>query len=93
LIQLNCLQALLWRFCHAFATAYAYGAKHSGHEVRRINIVEIEIPFLRTREEWTSEKPPLAIEKAQEEIHWAENLMNNTSTVGRDDASTTQSVF
>jgi putative NADPH-quinone reductase len=63
------------RFCHALATAYADGAKHSDHEVRRINIAEIDIPFLRTREEWTSEKPPLAIGKAQEHIHWAEHLV------------------
>lgn len=62
------------RFCHALATAYAEGAKNAGHEVRRINISEMEIPFLRTREEWTSEKPSPAIERAQDDILWAEHL-------------------
>ena len=63
------------RFCHALATAYAEGAKNAGHEVRRINISEIEIPFLRTREEWASEKPSPAIEKVQGDIVWAEHLV------------------
>jgi len=63
------------RFCHALATAYANGAKSAGHEIRRINIADIEIPFLRTREEWTSEQPTLAIKEAQELILWAEHII------------------
>jgi putative NADPH-quinone reductase len=63
------------RFCHALATAYADGAKNAGHEIRRINISEIEIPFLRTREEWVSERPSLAIERAQGDMLWAEHLV------------------
>jgi putative NADPH-quinone reductase len=63
------------RFGHALATAYAEGAKNAGHDVRRINISEIEIPFLRTREEWADEKPPPAIAKAQSDILWAEHLV------------------
>jgi putative NADPH-quinone reductase len=63
------------RFCHALASAYAKGAESAGHEVRRIAISQIEIPFLRTREEWANANPPRAIAQAQRDILWAEHLV------------------
>jgi putative NADPH-quinone reductase len=63
------------RFCHALSSAYADGARNAGHQVRQLNISEMEIPFLRTREEWTNENPPDAIASAQRDILWAEHLV------------------
>ena len=40
------------RFCHALAAAYAEGARQSGHDVQVITIASMDIPFLRSQDEW-----------------------------------------
>jgi len=44
--------------CHAVANAYAQGAEEAGHEVRRIDIAELEFPWLRTKEAFESAPLP-----------------------------------
>lgn len=61
------------RFVHALAEAYAEGA--IAHEVRRLNLGELDIPFVRTAEEWTKGSPPVAIASAQNDIAWAEHIV------------------
>ncbi len=62
-------------FCHALAHAYAGGAHDAGHEVRRINVGELDFPILRTMDDWSRAPPPPAIAKAQEDMLWAEHIV------------------
>lgn len=59
---------------HALADAYAAGAAEGGHEVRRIEVAEIGLPLLRSREEWQA-PPPDAVAACQQDIAWAEHLV------------------
>jgi putative NADPH-quinone reductase len=62
-------------FCHALAGAYSVGAVSNGHTVRTISLSELQIPFLRTREEWEHSEPNKAIRECQEIIGWAEHIV------------------
>jgi putative NADPH-quinone reductase len=65
--------------CNALANAYAHGAEGAGHEVRRINIAELEFPWLRTKEEFDSGPLPLALQSCQERfaapIIWRSSIL------------------
>ena len=63
------------RFCHALADAYAEAAQAAGHDVKRLNLAEIEIPFLRKRTDWGSGEPSPAIKECQDAIAFAEHLV------------------
>lgn len=63
------------RFCAALAEAYAAGATDRGHELRRLNVGALEFPFIRSRVEFEDQDPPPAIQKAQEDLVWAEHLV------------------
>src|SRR3546814_10012725 len=53
------------RYVHALADAYAAGGEAAGHEVRRIEIAELDFPILRSAGEWRDNAPAAAIQKAQ----------------------------
>ncbi|HKJ70161.1 MAG TPA: NAD(P)H-dependent oxidoreductase [Gammaproteobacteria bacterium] len=59
---------------HALADAYAQGARAGGHEVRLINVAELDFPLLRTQEAFEHGEPPPAIAEAQRQLtgadHW-----------------------
>ena len=61
------------RFVHALTDAYARGA--SGHQVRRLKLSELDIPFLRSAAEWMTGEPPVAMVAAQTDIAWADHLV------------------
>ena len=63
------------RFVHALADAYADGARESGHDVRRLDLSKIEIPFLRSRAEWMEGEPEPEIVACQEAIRWAQHIV------------------
>ena len=63
------------RFCRALADAYAEGAARAGHQVRRIEVAELEFPILRTKEDFESGAAPEAIRQCQEAIGWADHLL------------------
>jgi len=63
------------RFCHALAAAYAEGAKQSGHDVRLIAIADMDIPFLRSQDEWTNGAVPPQLKESQEALKWADHLV------------------
>ncbi|HEV7370071.1 NAD(P)H-dependent oxidoreductase [Arenibaculum sp.] len=62
-------------YCHALADAYAEGAAAAGHELRRIEVAELDFPLLRSRQEWEAGTPPPAIAQAQDAIGWAGHLV------------------
>lgn len=62
-------------YCHALADAYAEGAAAGGHELRRIEIAELDFPLLRSQALWTDETPPPGLADAQAAIGWADHLV------------------
>jgi putative NADPH-quinone reductase len=62
------------RFGHALATAYADAATAAGHVVRRINLADLDTPFLAGQWEFESPPPPHIV-AVQENILWAEHVV------------------
>ena len=62
------------RFVHALADAYVEGAAEA-HEVRRINVAELDFPILRSQHEWAELEAPPAIRDAQEAVRWADHVV------------------
>jgi len=61
------------RFVHALAEAYSAGAREAGHEVRRINIAELDFPLLRTAEDFQRGVPSALIKNCQATLSWADH--------------------
>jgi putative NADPH-quinone reductase len=62
-------------FCHALAQAYADGVREAGHEVRTLDVAQLDFPLLRSQHAWTDEPLPPALAPAQEAIRWADHLV------------------
>ncbi|TFH87164.1 flavodoxin family protein [Billgrantia azerbaijanica] len=60
--------------CHALAAHYRQGAETAGHEVRSVNIAELDFPLVRSQEEWTQGSMPASLEEARDAIGWCEHL-------------------
>jgi putative NADPH-quinone reductase len=63
------------RFVHALAKSYADGAREAGHEVRSIMLGGLDIPILRSRDEWMHRPVPNAVRPGQDAILWANHLV------------------
>jgi putative NADPH-quinone reductase len=63
------------RFCRALADAYVQGAQQAGHQIRRIEVAQLEFPILRTKEDFHGGTAPEAIRQCQEAIGWADHLL------------------
>lgn len=63
------------RLCRALASAYAYGAERAGHTVRKIDLALLDIPFLRTMQEFEHGAIPDSLEEAAEAVVWAEHFV------------------
>ncbi|MFG6488119.1 NAD(P)H-dependent oxidoreductase [Roseateles sp. BYS78W] len=61
--------------CHTLAEAYAEGAREAGHELRRIDVAQLDFPLLRSQKDWLEGEVPASLRPAQEVIHWAEHLV------------------
>lgn len=61
--------------CHALAQAYADGATATGHELRSIDIAQIDFPLLRTQAAWNEQPVPESLRPSQEAIAWAQHLV------------------
>lgn len=59
-------------FIEALADAYTEGAKEAGHEVRRIDIGQLDYAPIQSPKEYGSE-PPEAIQEAQATLKWADH--------------------
>ncbi|MEP0520537.1 MAG: NAD(P)H-dependent oxidoreductase [Hyphomicrobiales bacterium] len=62
-------------YCHAIAEAYISGAVAGGHDIRQINIGELNVPFLRSQAESDSPDPAQFVTNGQNEIEWAEHIV------------------
>ena len=62
-------------FGHALVEAYAKGAKEAGHEVKRLSVAELDLPVLRSKEEWEADISSSSIRQSQEAIAWADHLV------------------
>lgn len=63
-------------FGRALAQAYTRGAEAAGHEVKLIEVAELDFPLLRSKSEWEQgTTTPGAIRDAQEAIAWADHLL------------------
>lgn len=61
--------------CHALAQAYADGAREAGHEVRTLDVAQLDFPLLRSQHAWLHEPLPPALAPAQEAIRWADHMV------------------
>ena len=63
------------RFCHALAQEYSVGAGDGGHEVRMLTLATIDIPLLRSREEWEKGVVAESVQTSQNDIAWADHVV------------------
>ncbi|OHV77533.1 NAD(P)H-dependent oxidoreductase [Ensifer sp. LCM 4579] len=63
------------RFCGVLAEAYAEAAQAAGHDVRRIDLAEIDVPFLRSREAFEEGPLPASLVEAREAVLWAAHIV------------------
>lgn len=63
------------RLCRALADSYADGAQSANHQVSRIDVAALDFPFLRTMEEFQSEKVAASLEEAAQAIRDAEHIV------------------
>jgi putative NADPH-quinone reductase len=61
--------------CHALAQAYAEGARAGGHDVRTLDVAQLDFPLLRSQHAWAHEPLPPALLPAQEAIRWADHMV------------------
>lgn len=61
--------------CHALADHYRASAHAHGHEVRLIDLATLEIPMLRSQQEWKEFPPPASLKAAQDAIGWCQHLV------------------
>lgn len=63
-------------YCHALAESYEKGARLGGHDVRMINLGEMNVPILRSQAEWESlDSVPEFVKKAQSDIEWSDHIV------------------
>jgi putative NADPH-quinone reductase len=63
------------RLCANLLNAYCEGATLAGHEVRVLNVGELDFPLLRTQLDWEKGSVPQSLVQAQQDIHWAQHLV------------------
>ncbi len=61
--------------CHALAEAYAGGAASAGHDVRRIDIADLDFPLLRSPKEYLEGDLPPGLVSAWDDFVWAQHLV------------------
>lgn len=62
-------------FNHALADAYARGAEDHGHDVRHIDVAELDFPLLRSPTQWMEGLLPPGLTDAQNAIGWAQHIV------------------
>jgi len=63
------------RLCHALVDAYAEGARRAGHEVEVVRVAELDIPYLRSAEEFNRGQPAPGMQQIQQAIEAAGHIV------------------
>ncbi|SHE62424.1 Putative NADPH-quinone reductase (modulator of drug activity B) [Kaistia soli DSM 19436] len=63
------------RFCNALADAYAEGARAAGHSVEVIRLARLDIPFMRTKDEFEHGAVPPSLAPAAAAIGASEHIV------------------
>ncbi len=63
------------RYGHALAQAYRDGAIEQGHEVKVVEVAQLDFPLLRSQEDWGRGGLPDALHAAHQAILWADHLV------------------
>src|SRR5215510_4228189 len=58
------------RYCHALVEAYVEGARETGNEVRTLTLAEMNMPLLRTAQEFSTPPQESAIVGARADLLW-----------------------
>jgi putative NADPH-quinone reductase len=61
--------------CQALAQSYADGAIEAGHELRRVDVAQLDFPVLRSADEWEHGSLPAILQPAQDGIAWAQHII------------------
>ncbi len=61
--------------CYALADAYAQGAAHAGHSVRRLTLAGLQFPLLSSQAQWETGELPPSLQPAQDDIRWADHIV------------------
>ncbi len=62
-------------FGHALADGYAEAAVGAGHEVRRVEVAQLDFPLLRSQHEWHHGPLPPSLLPSQQDTYWAQHLV------------------
>ncbi len=63
------------RLCSALVNAYMIGARAGGHHVRRIDVAELDFPWIKNKADFEDGPRPPDIVRAQDAIHAANHLV------------------
>ncbi len=63
------------RLCHALADAYAGGAESAGHAVEVIRLAELDVPLLRSADEFNNRQPGPAVQHVQQVVEAANHVV------------------
>lgn len=63
------------RLCHALADAYARGAESAGHGVEVVTLAELEVPLLRSADEFNNQQPGPAVQRVQQAVEAANHVV------------------
>jgi putative NADPH-quinone reductase len=63
------------RFCRALAAAYAEGAREAGHQVRTVDIANLNFPWLSSGEQFERGALPESLKEAAGAIAWADHIV------------------
>jgi hypothetical protein len=58
---------------HAMADAYADGAASAGHDLRQIEVAQLEFPLLRTQVDFETGALPPALVQPSDDLRWAQH--------------------
>ncbi|TCT06186.1 NAD(P)H-dependent oxidoreductase [Aquabacter spiritensis] len=61
--------------CHALVAAYRAGAEAAGHAVRQVDAARLDVPFVRSQEEWRLPTRQPVVAQAQADMVWAEHVV------------------
>jgi putative NADPH-quinone reductase len=59
---------------HALADTYAEAARVAGHDLRRVALAGLDVPLLRSADEWHHAALPASLQPAQDAIGWCQHL-------------------